>query len=1162
MCRSSRAITLFPNEHISLSTGNQFVDEFAALEPRDVSQTVSRTSWPPVQIVPVINNEIRIVNNTSDPIHIPKNEQLCHVRSTHIIHNDKSSGPSVPLQVTSSSSILFSSTIIIDPSKQLSNEWHTAFSNLHQQYDIVFEPKIGRYNGFAGKLEAKISFGSAVPPPRKLHAPSYSRDNLQLLQDKFDELEAQGVFGRPEDYGITVEHVSPSFLVKKSSGGYRLVTAFTALSAFTKPLPTIMPTVEEMFRTVSEWKFLIKSDLKDAFYQLPLSKESMKWCGTVTPFRGLRIYLVSSQGLPGSSEWLEELLCLLFGEKVKEGWVAKVADDLYVGGMSIDQLYKNWFEVLVILFKNGLKLKGPKTEIAPVHTQLLGWNWNNGTITASSHKLLPLTKCEPPLNVTNMRSFIGSYKFFNRVIRGCASYLDPLEKLITGKSKYDKLSWTDESLSLFNSAQKALSTASVITLPKRTDQLVIVHDGSHIGIGSVLYLNRDNALKLGGFFSAKLKTHQVRWLPCEVEALSIGVSVAHFGPHIRESNHRTQILTDSRPCVQAWSKMRKGEFSTSARVATFMSSLSQYNLEVQHISGAYNLPSDFLSRNPLSCDSKVCQLCKFIEESENSVVRSVSVKDVLSGQSPVPFNNKTAWKTLQMECPDLRRVHAHLVNGTRPSSKKNKLNTVKRFLRNVTVTTDGLLIVKQSQPFLPDCNLTVVPLHLLRGLLTSLHITLNHPSPLQLTHVFNRPYFSLNVSDNIANVHKSCSQCQSLETVPKELFSQSSSAPPTSPLCEYSADCMHRFRQIIMVIRDTFSSFTISQIISDEKHGTLRKALIISISSVRPNPQTIVNVRVDNDTGIAKLKGDNELSTHRINVTLGRVHNKNKVAVVDKAIRELSSEMLRLYPEGGPITEAQLAVSVNQLNSRIRNRGLSAWEILNQRNQFTGEQFDINDLKLSEEQAEIRATNQQHSAKHKAGGKGAAKLASVVKGSLVYIKSEGGKHTARSRYIVVDVSDDYRTLQKLAKSTLRSKKYQLKLSEVYPVQSENIEIEGPIRGLDDVDIDADIDYVSRDISVNSLAPPRPTMIQFEDVPSVVVDTPDSQAPELSPGVHTSPSGVVADSCPEPLVVPGVTNTDVEQVVAAPCVVDVPTQSVSTRPRRVVKKRQDENFVYY
>ena len=144
-----------------------------------------------------------------------------------------------------------------------------------------------------------------------------------------------------------------------------------------------------------------------------------------------------------------------------------------------------------------------------------------------------------------------------------------------------------------------------------------------MGIGSVLYIKRRDVLKLGGFFSAKLKSHQVRWLPCEVEALSIGVSVTHFGPHIRESTNRTQILTDNRPCVQAWAKMRKGEFSTSARVATFMSSLSEFNIEVQHISGKYNLPSDFLSRNPLTCETKSCQLCKFIEDSENCVVRAV-----------------------------------------------------------------------------------------------------------------------------------------------------------------------------------------------------------------------------------------------------------------------------------------------------------------------------------------------------------------------------------------------------------------------------------------------------------------------------------------------------------------------------------------------------------
>ena len=151
-----------------------------------------------------------------------------------------------------------------------------------------------------------------------------------------------------------------------------------------------------MLRTIAEWKYIITTDLRDAFYQIRLLKESMKWCATQTPFRGLRVYLVASQGLPGSSEWLEELLALLFGEMVRDGWVGKVADDLFVGGDTVDQLLLNWSLVLKILFKNGLNLKAIKTFIAPTQAQILGWDWQNGALSACSHKLLPLVKCDPP----------------------------------------------------------------------------------------------------------------------------------------------------------------------------------------------------------------------------------------------------------------------------------------------------------------------------------------------------------------------------------------------------------------------------------------------------------------------------------------------------------------------------------------------------------------------------------------------------------------------------------------------------------------------------------------------------------------------------------------------------------------------------------------------
>ena len=238
--------------------------------------------------------------------------------------------------------------------------------------------------------------------------------------------------------------------------------------------------------------------------------------------------------------------------------------------------------------------------------------------------------------------------------------------------------------------QDSLLSAESITLPQPSDQLIIVHDGSKVGIGSVLYLLRNSNIKLGGFFSAKLKSHQTLWCPCEIEALSIASSVKHFGPYIRQSTQTSQILTDNKPCVQAWSKMIRGEFSTSARVATFMSVLSDFKVDVQHIKGSDNLPSDFQSRNPPECNSPYCQICKFLDECSDSAVRNVSVDQILSGTHPMPFLNRSAIKQLQMDCPDLRRVHAHLSQGTRPTTKKKKMTDVKRYLQKATISRDGL----------------------------------------------------------------------------------------------------------------------------------------------------------------------------------------------------------------------------------------------------------------------------------------------------------------------------------------------------------------------------------------------------------------------------------------------------------------------------------------
>ena len=83
-----------------------------------------------------------------------------------------------------------------------------------------------------------------------------------------------------------------------------------------------MPDVDTTLRTIASWHYMIKTDLTRAFYQIPLSKSSLKYCGIATPFCGIRVYTRSPMGMPGSEPALEEMTCRILGDFLEEGLVA------------------------------------------------------------------------------------------------------------------------------------------------------------------------------------------------------------------------------------------------------------------------------------------------------------------------------------------------------------------------------------------------------------------------------------------------------------------------------------------------------------------------------------------------------------------------------------------------------------------------------------------------------------------------------------------------------------------------------------------------------------------------------------------------------------------------------------------------------------------------
>ena len=116
----------------------------------------------------------------------------------------------------------------------------------------------------------------------------------------------------------------------------------------------------------------------------------------------------------------------------------------------------------------------------------------------------------------------------------------------------------------------------------------------------------------------------------------------------------------------------------------------------------------------------------------------------------------------------------------------------------------------------------------------------------------------------------------------------------------FSADVIKCNRQLVLVLRENTTSFTASCIIDDERHDTLRDALIRLCIEMHPLDEPSAVIRTDPAPGFTRLSNDELLKKHRISIEIGRIKNINKNPIAEKAIRELRDELLRHDPQGGP----------------------------------------------------------------------------------------------------------------------------------------------------------------------------------------------------------------------------------------------------------------------
>ena len=837
LLRAAGSQIIYPNETITLSLPSSVQSSYLSISARG-----NYSSFSP--IIDHFGSDIIMKNDSTKIMTVKQNDHLfdvtaCHVldmkdetseidkiRKIYDIGSDMSQFYPTPGVIANDRSYL--EDISIDPDNIMPQIWKNRFKQLCEDFTDIITPIPGKYNGAFGHVSTAINFTSPPPSNLKTYMPKYSYNMMKILAEKMDSLESWGVLQKPENLGVIPEFVVPSMLTPKpDSNEYRLVTDFTSLNKFIKKLPTISPNVQQAKTTIAKFKYHVFLDLSNYYYQGGVSVFDSQYLATVHPFKGLMIYTVEPQGLLNSGEHAYERLGRIFGDLCANQRMTRMADGLYVLGNTYSELWENLKEVFERAKIANLTFKPKKIMICPQDTVLFGWRKKGDAWVPTEHTTTPLVNATLPKTVKQLRSWLGSYKQLAACIKGYAVPIGNLEKLTGSTNKSaSKINWTKQLEDDFNNAKRMIGHIQEIYVPKPNDQLETYSDYSeeHKAIGGRMLIKRktpEGIITLnGGYFSVRLSDLQSKWLPCEGEALGIKLVLEHFSPYLRENENVVTHYTDSLPCVQAFRRSRLGAFSNSARIATYLTSISSLNIEIVHMPGKKLSLVDNIGRNPTRCSETKCQICKFVHEQiemgeKASNIMNISAQDVIDGKVAIPFTQTESWLNAQKKDDTHRKLTNLIRTSQAPIKKKTgNDNTKLKLLHNLykegklKIMKNGLIIIKHKNEDGSTSNATSIPTVMFPGLIHALHRKLSHPSKLQLSKLVARHFYTPGYLRIIEEVTNACELCAAVKTLPKETFTQSTGKMEGFG-ANLSADVIERNGQQILIVREKLSSYTI-----------------------------------------------------------------------------------------------------------------------------------------------------------------------------------------------------------------------------------------------------------------------------------------------------------------------------------------------------------------
>ena len=492
--------------------------------------------------------------------------------------------------------------IKLDWGKILSVSKDNPVDRLEKEYPKLFDVGYGKINNF--KATISLQPGSQ-PVYRKTRPVPYALK--QKVEAELNRLEQQGIIKKVE----RSNWAAPIVVVPKTDKSIRICGDYkVSINPYVRTEGYPLPTVQDLFSSVSNGAVFSKPDLQHAYQQLEVEESSQPLL-TINTHKGLYQYLRLPFGISSAPSIFQAVMDqILKGQKNTICYL----DDILVMGKNAEEHMEALEGVLKCLQDHRMKLRLDKCKFLQTSVEYLGHRIDENGLHPTTEKVNALVKAPRSKNVMELKSYLGLLNYYGHFLSNLSTTVQPLNELLC---KGKKWIWSAECEKAFEQGKQALVNSQALVHYDPTKPITLACDTSPYGVGAVIsHVELNGQERPVAFASRSLTKAERDYAQIEREALAIifGVRKSHQYLYGRMFT----LQTDHKPLMTIMGSKTGIPTLAAARMQRWAVILSAYQYKIEYRQSSKNANADAMSRLPVGeaipeCDSGVF-LCSFLEE--------------------------------------------------------------------------------------------------------------------------------------------------------------------------------------------------------------------------------------------------------------------------------------------------------------------------------------------------------------------------------------------------------------------------------------------------------------------------------------------------------------------------------------------------------------------